>query len=496
MLPKNHPDAYKILSSKEYGASATLLALAKDIGLDRALYSKPNLPQVRDVLAMIIGRILFQGSKLALSHQWKYSTLWELCGVKGPVDVNTHCYEPLDWLLTRQNAIQQTLAKTHLSNGCIVLYDITSTYFEGQYEDSEIVQFGYNRDGKRGHEQIVIGLLTNSEGCPVAVEVFPGNTQDASTVEKKVKELSQRYGVSELVLVGDRGMITASNEEKLAALPEPERLKIISALTHRQMVDLLNRNHHQPELFDDNNIIEISDSETPGHRYCLCRNPYSAARETATREALLKRTSEEMTRIAESKTCKNPEVIGAQVGKLLAKTRMGKHVNWSVVEGRLKWSFDEESVAAAKAFDGCYVIKATVSSQSMDKDRVVSCYKSLSQVEQAFRNMKTVSLEMRPVHHRTDDRIRAHVFLCMLAYYLQWHLKQRLAPLFANQDELIENHEIQAKDRALTLESVLETLKSQRSNQVSVGGTSFEQISEPTPELQEILDLLTTRPTM
>jgi hypothetical protein len=494
VLPKDHPDAFKILSSKEYGASAALLDLARDIGLDRALYSKPSMPWVRDTLAMIAGRILYQGSKLHLSHQWKNSALWELCGTEGPVDVDKHCYAPLDRLLERQDAIQKNLAKAHLSNGCIVLYDITSTYFEGQYEESEIVQFGYNRDGKRGHEQIVIGLLTSAEGCPVAVEVFPGNTQDASTVEGKVRELREKYGVSELVLVGDRGMITASNEEKLAALPEAEGLKIISALTHRQMVGLLERTHHQPELFDDNNIVEIKDPAAPGHRYCLCRNPHSAARETATREALIQRTRDELARIAGRTRPASAELIGAQVGKLLATTKMGKHLSWRVVEGRLEWSIDEESVAAAKALDGCYVIKTTVSEEAMDKDEVVSRYKSLSRVEQAFRNMKTVSLEMRPIHHKTDQRIRAHVFLCMLAYYLQWHLKQRLAPLFAAQADSIADKTLQAKDRALTLDAVIETLKSQRRNQVSVGGAVFQQITEPTPEIREILDHLATAP--
>ena len=494
VLPKDHPDAFKILSSKEYGASAALLALAKDIGLDRALYSKPSQPWVRDTLAMIVGRILYQGSKLSLSHQWKNSALWELCGTEGPVDVDEHCYAPLDRLLERQPAIQQTLAKTHLHNGCIVLYDITSTYFEGQYEESEIVQFGYNRDGKRGHEQIVIGLLTSAEGCPVAVEVFPGNTQDASTVEGKVKELRGKYGVSEIVLVGDRGMITASNEEKLAALPEAEGLKIISALTHRQMVDLLASTDHQPELFDDKHIVEISDPATPGHRYCLCRNPHSAERETATREALLERSREELARIAARKKPADAELIGAQVGKLLAKTKMGKHLRWRVVEGRLEWSIDEESVAAAQALDGCYVIKTTVSAEAMDKDQIVSRYKSLSRVEQAFRNMKTVSLEMRPIHHKTDQRIRAHVFLCMLAYHLQWHLTQRLAPLFAAQAEALSSKTIQAKERSHTLASVLETLKSQRRNQVRVGEAVFAQITEPTPEIRSILELLALAP--
>jgi hypothetical protein len=499
VIPKDDPAAFKILSSKEYGASASLLALAKDIGLDRALYSKSSLPWVRDTLAMIIGRILYQGSKLSLSHQWKNTALWELCGTEGPVDVDEHCYAALDRLLERQPAIQQTLAKTHLTptssgGGCIVLYDITSTYFEGQYQGSEIVQFGYNRDGKRGHEQIVIGLLTNAEGCPIAVEVFPGNTQDASTVEGKVKELREKYGVSELVLVGDRGMITASNEQKLAALPEAESLKIISALTHRQMVDLLERTAHQPELFDDKNIIEITDPSTPSHRYCLCRNPHSAARETATRNALLDRTREELTRIAALKNPTTPEIIGAQVGKLLAKTKMGKHLQWSVVEGRLQWSIDEESVSAAQALDGCYVIKTTVSAQAMDKHQVVNRYKSLTRVEQAFRNMKTVSLEMRPIHHKTDARIRAHVFLCMLAYYLQWHITQRLAPLFEEQAQALADKKIQAKDRELTLASALETLKGQRRNEVSAGGATFQQLTEPTPEAQILLDLLARQP--
>lgn len=490
VIPKDDPAAFKILSSKEFGASFALLALAKELGLDRAIHSKSTQPWVKDVLAMAIGRILYQGSKLSLAHSWRNSALWELCGVSGPVDVDEHCYEPLDMLLVRQDAIQRTLANKHLTNGCIVLYDITSTYFEGQYEDSDIVQFGYNRDGKRAHEQIVIGLLTNSAGCPVAVEVFPGNTQDAATVEGKVRELRERYGVSEIVLVGDRGMITASTEEKLAALPAAEGLKIISALTHRQMVELLENTGRQPELFDDRNIVEISDPAQPGHRYCLCRNPQSAARETATRAALLERTRKELTRIAARKTRGTAEKIGAQVGKLLAKTHMGKHLRWQVNDGRLEWSIDEESVAAAQALDGCYVIKTTVSAAAMDKDEVVSRYKSLSRVEQAFRNLKTVSLELRPVHHKKDDRIRAHVFLCMLAYYLQWHFMERLAPLFGEQRAALKDGKISPKDRNLTLQSVLESLKNLRRNEVSVGAASFHRLSEPDGEQQRILTLL------
>lgn len=490
VIPKDDPAAFKIVSSKEFGASLALLALAKDLGLDRAIHSKTSQQWVRDVLAMIVGRILYQGSKLSLAHSWQHSCLWELCGVSGPVDVDEHCYEPLDALLDRQDAIQRTLANRHLTNGCIVLYDITSTYFEGAYDESDIVQFGYNRDGKRGHEQIVIGLLTNAEGCPVAVEVFPGNTQDAATVEGKVRELRGRYGVSEIVLVGDRGMITASTEEKLAALPAGEGLKIISALTHRQMVDLLENTGRQPELFDDRNIIEISDPANPGYRYCLCRNPQSAARETATRNSLLERTRKELSRIAARKPRGTAEKIGAQVGKLLAKTHMGKHLIWQVNDGRLEWSVDEEGVAAARALDGCYVIKTTVSATAMDKDEVVSRYQSLSRVEQAFRNLKTVSLELRPVHHKKDDRIRAHVFLCMLAYYLQWHFMRRLEPLFDEQRAALKDGTISPKDRCLTLQGVLETLTSLQRNKVSVGEASFHRLTEPNAGQQRILDLL------
>jgi transposase len=256
------------------------------------------------------------------------------------------------------------------------------------------------------------------------------------------------------------------------------------------MVDLLANTKHQPELFDDRNIVEIADPSNPGHRYCLCRNPQSAARETATRTALLERTRKELTRIAARKSRGTAERIGAQVGKLMAKTHMAKHINWKVADGRLEWSIDEESVAADQALDGCYVIKTTVSAAAMDKDEVVSRYKSLSQVEQAFRNLKTVSLDLRPVHHKKDDRIRAHVFLCMLAYYLQWHFMRRLAPLFEEQRTALKDGKIPPKDRVLTLSGVLETLKNLRRNEVSVGEASFHRLSEPDAAQQRILDLL------
>lgn len=480
-VPAGHPDAVRLLRSREYGASAALIALAKVIGLDTAMHSKPFTQNwIAPTLAMVAGRVLHQGGKLALSRQGPNTALWELAGVTGPIDVDKHCYEPLDELLARQKTIQKALAKRHLQNGCLVLYDITSTYFEGAYETSELVQFGHNRDGKRGHEQVVIGLLTSPDGCPVAVEVFPGNTQDASTVEAKVRELRETYGIKEVVLVGDRGMITSAVEGKLSALPEAEGLKIISALTHRQMVDLLQRTGRQPELFDDTHIVEIADPENPGTRYCLCRNPDGAAREGATRQALLDRTRTTLDRIAARKKKADPEKLGEQVGRLLEKTRMGKFVKRWVVDGHLVWAFDTEAIAAEKAFDGCYVIRTTVAAEHLATDDVVARYKSLTQVEQAFRHLKTVSLELRPVYHKKDDRIRAHAFLCMLSYYLLWHARKRLRPLLDGDPGA----------EGWTLDLVWDSLKNLRVQRVHVAGAEFDQLTEATAEQTRLLELL------
>ena len=478
VILKEDPDALSLMGSKEYGASRALLAVAEDIGLPRAIYSRRE-PWVRDCLAMIVGRVIYAGSKLSLSHQWKNTALWELCGVAGAVDVREHCYDALDRLLERQEAIQVRLAKQHLKEGALVLYDITSSYFEGEYAHSEIVQFGYNRDGKRGHEQMVIGLLCSAEGCPVGVEVFSGNTQDASTVPDKIAEVQRRYGIQELVFVGDRGMITQSVEGKLKGL---DGLSTISALTHRQIVGLLERKVIQADLFDDKDIAEVVDPDDVTRRYCLCRNPQSAQRETDTRTALLSRTREELDRISQAKRIGDAEKIGARVGRLLAKTKMGKFVVWSVQDGRLEWRFDEEKIADEKLFDGCYIICSNVPAERMSKQELVASYKSLALVENAFRNLKTVQLEVRPVYHKTDDRIRAHVFMCVLAYYLQWHVNQRLASLFAEDGD----HEA----RQWTFKAVVDRLSAIRRQRVKLANTEFDQVTQPEEDQQRILDLL------
>jgi hypothetical protein len=481
VIPKDSPQALKTSASKEYGASATLLALARELGLDRAIYSRREA-WVDDVLAMIVGRVVYAGSKLALSNQWKNTALWELCGVNGPVDVDAHCYAPMDRLLARQGAIEKTLAAKHLKAGCLVLYDITSSYFEGEYPESELVLFGYNRDGKRGHEQMVVALVCNAEGCPVGVEVFPGNTQDASTVPQKIAHIRQAYGVREIIFVGDRGMITQASAEKVQGV---DGLNLISALTHRQIVELLARKVITPELFDERRIVEVIDPEDMRRRYALCRNPRSAQRETATRQRLLDLTRAGLDQIAHAKRRSTAARIGARVGRVLQQYKMGKFVTWEVQDGRLHWQFDPERIAAELLLDGCYVICADVKTEAMSSEELVTAYKKLQLVEMAFHNLKTVQLELRPVFHKTDDRIRAHVFLCMLAYYLQWHMRQRLQPLFDSDGE--------GKHRQWTFENVIERLMALRREKASLAGMEFLQTTTPEPDQQHILDLLKIR---
>jgi hypothetical protein len=481
VIPKGSADGFRTMESKEYGASRAVLWLAKELGLDRTIYSRREA-WVEDCLAMIAGRVVYAGSKLALSHQWKNSALWELCGTEGPVDVDLHCYAAMDRLLSRQKVIERTLAQRHLKEGQLVLYDITSSYFEGAYAESELVLFGYNRDGKRRHEQMVIALVCSEEGCPVGVEVFPGNTQDASTVPEKIAQIQNDYGVKEILFVGDRGMMTQANAQKVRGI---EGLNTISALTHRQIVELLRRKVITPELFDEKRILEVIDPEDPGRRYELCRNPWTAQRETTTRQSLLDVTRQALDKIAGTKRQSTKEKIGARVGRVLQKYKMGKFVNWEVREGRLNWHFDEEKIAAELLLDGCYVITTDAKPDQMDFAKTVESYKRLRLVEMAFRNLKTVQLEVRPVFHKTDDRIRAHVFLCVLAYYMQWHMNQRLQSLFAS-DGL-------GKNREWTFENVIERLKAIRREKVHLAGAQFHQITVPEPDQQRILDLLETK---
>jgi transposase len=370
----------------------------------------------------------------------------------------------------------------------VILYDITSVYFEGDYKDSELVAFGYNRDGKKSREQVVVGLICNDQGCPVGVEVYAGNTKDDTTVVDKVHEIKACYGIEKILFVGDRGMVTRSN---IDALKDEADLRTIGALTHGEMMSLLKNKVITLDLFDERNLHEVSDPDDPSRRYCLCRNPQTAERESQTRQRLLDLTTTALAEIAAYKRATTVEKLGARVGKVLANYKMGKFIQWAIAADpqqetsrahRLTWSVNAEKVEQEQRFDGCYVITSDVDQEQMKTLDVVRAYKSLTFVERAFRNLKTVQLEIRPVYHKSDERIRSHVFLCMLAYYLQWHMEQRLAPLFANDGK--------GEDRRWTFRGVIDCLAQITRNRVAVNGAEFDQNSTPTPEQQQLLELL------
>ena len=326
---------------------------------------------------------------------------------------------------------------------------------------------------------MVIGLLCNAEGCPVGVEVFRGNRQDATTVMDKIRELQQDYALRRIIFVGDRGLVTASN---YAQRRQKTGVPVISALTHPQIQELFERQMIHSALFKQDQVIEVVDPDAETERYGLCKNPQTARREQQTRQQLLAVTTQHIKQIAGTRRKSTAEQMGARVGKVLAKYKMGKFFDWKIEEGKLSWTLNEEKVLAEAQGDGCYIIHSHVSAQQLSKEEVVTAYKKLAAVEMAFRNLKTVQLEVRPVFHKTDDRIRCHVFICMLAYYLQWHLKQKLQPLF----ERDGTH----KYRPWTFQNVLNCLATLRQEKVTLNSVTFQQRTTPNAEQKYILDLI------
>ena len=488
LISRDDPNAFQILDSKEYGASSTILAMIKDLGLDKVIDSKLS-DWSKNIAAMIAGRIIYQGSKLSLVNQFENTCLWQIAAnIEDRPDVKENCYLPLDELLKRQNLIQKKLAKKHLTDGHLVLYDITSSYLEGEYKDSEIVKYGYNRDGKKGHEQIVIGLLCSKEGCPVAVEIFAGNAKDESTVIEKINQLKNHYQLNKIIFVGDRGMVTKSNIDKIK---EDKDVKTISALTRFEIRDLLAREVIQPDLFDDNNIHEVIDDKNPSKRYCLCKNPLSANRDRESRNRLINLTTQELSKIADYKQATTVEILGSRIGKILQKRKMGKYINWHVkadtdnIKSRnhkVTWSLNQEKIAESESLDGCYIITTDVAKEDMATAKVVANYKRLELVEQAFRNLKTTQLEVRPIYHKKDDRIKSHVFLCMLAYYVQWHMMQRLKPLF--------NEDSTGANRRWTFAGVIESLRQITKNKTQANGVIFYQNTKLNKNQKKILKYL------
>jgi Transposase DDE domain len=429
VIPRDQ-QAIIITRSLPHGHVAAALGTARKIGLDRVL--GPDGNRCRDlVLALAVNRLLEPGSKLAaaraLSPDTASSSLGQQLGL-GMVDED-ELYTALDWLAVRQPAIERALANNHLTGGTLVLYDVSSSYMEGRC--CPLAQYGYNRDRKRGKLQIVYGLLCASDGCPVAIEVFEGSTADPTTLTNQVSKLKERFAVDRVVLVGDRGMIT---QARISEDLTKAGLDWITALRAPAIKALRDAGALQMSLFDERDMASITSPDFPGERLIVCRNRALAVERARKRQELLAATERELARIAAAVARKRQPLrgaakIGIEVGAVLDKHKMAKHFTLDIADNNFAFARKTEAIAAEAALDGIYVVRTSLPATVLDDAGTVRSYKSLSLVERAFRCLKTVDLHIRPVYHWLADRVRAHVFLCMLAYYLEWHMRQRLAPM-------------------------------------------------------------------
>jgi transposase len=422
---------FEIDASRHHGHVQAVWLAMQRLGLPQLLSTRPCAERQR-VLAMIAARILSPHSKLATTRWWDTTTLPELFELDACDE--QALYAAMDWLLERQDAIQGKLAQRHLQPGGIVLYDLSSSYFEGS--TCELAALGYNRDGKRGKLQVNYGLLTDARGVPVAISVFEGNTADAHTFMPQVRQLRERFGIDEMVLVGDRGMIAQTHIDALRA---EAGLQWITALKSGSLRVLASEGALQLGLFDERNLFEFTHADYPGERLVACRNPELAKRRAHKRQALLEATVALLEpirqRIAAGRL-KGQDRIGLSVGKVLNRHKVGKHFDLEMGDASFGYTINDARVAQEASLDGIYVIRTAVAQERMGSDDVVRNYKSLSQVEQAFRSMKSVDLEVRPIYHRLADRVRAHLLLCMLAYYVKWHMMQAWRPLlFADEEQ-------------------------------------------------------------
>jgi hypothetical protein len=510
-------EVFQVERNRPHGHVAAALGSLKRLGVEGLIASRPS--RERDlVVAMIVARILEPRSKLAtargLGEETGFSTLAEELGVESATA--DELYGALDWLVERQGRIESKLAKKHLADGTLLLYDVTSTYFEGRA--CPLAAHGHSRDQKKGKLQIVFGLLCTAEGCPLAVEVFPGNTSDPQTLASAIDKARERFGLRRVVLVSDRGLLTEARIE--AELRPVEGLEWITALRAPAIRKLVEEGELQLSLFDRRDLAEITSAAHPGERLIACRNPFLAEERARKREALLRSTEKELEKIAEAtrrkrRPLRGKDAIGVRLGRVLGRFKMGKHFAYEIEEGRFTYWRDLESIRREAALDGLYVIRTSVGKEALEAEAAVDAYKSLSTVERAFRSEKT-DLEVRPIHHRSAPRVRAHVFLCMLAYYVQWHMRRSLAPL------LFEDHDRAAARRARrsvvapakrsaaaeekartkrtadgfpvhSFETLMHDLATLNKNQVRVAEASFDQMTPPTPLQARAFELLGVR---
>jgi hypothetical protein len=422
-------DAFEVCRSLPHGHVAAVLGMARQLDLARLLDRQPS-PERARVLAMVVQQLLRPGSKLACTRALAQSTLASELAVED-VDAD-ELYAALDWLGERQERIERRLARRHLGEGSHVLYDVSSSYFEGR--TCPLLALGYSRDGRRGTPQIIYGLLSDREGRPLAIELFPGGLHDDKTLPAQIEKLRARFGLRTLVLIVDRGMATKANLETLAALPG---IGWITALKAPQVKKLVKEGSLQLSLFDEQNLGEIASADYPGERLVVCRNPLVAAERARKRDDLLQATEAALAPIkrrVDAGSLLGATEIALAVGQVINKRKVKKHFQLAIADGRFEYRRKQEQIGQEAALDGFYVLRTNLAEQTLTAPDVVRSYKQLAHAERAFRTLKGPELEIRPIRHRREDRVRAHAFLCLLAYYLEWHLRAAWAPLLF-QDE-------------------------------------------------------------
>jgi transposase len=510
-------EVFAVERSLPHGHVEAVLGIVRKLGVEKMLSSRRC--RERDlVVGMLVEQLIHPCSKLATTRMWHTTTLAEGLSI-GDADEDA-LYEALDWLLERQGRIEGKLAKRHLSEGGSVLYDVSSSYYEGH--TCPLVQYGHDRDKKKGKPIVVYGVMTDAVGRPVAVDVYPGNTGDPTTIPDQVEKLRKRFGLSRVVLVGDRGMLTQTQIEHLKAYPG---VGWISALRSPAIRKLVESGALQMSLFDHQGLAEIVSPEYPGERLVACLNPLLRDERRRKREELLGMTAAALAKIAEdvARRTKKPlgkDEIGLKIGKIINRFKVGKHFTLRIEEGHFAWERDEVSIRREEALDGIYVIRTSEPRKRLSAENAVRQYKSLSRVERLFRTLKGIDLRVRPIRHRTEAHVRAHIFLCVLAYYVEWHMRQALAPLLFDDEELETDRKVRdpvAPAKASksarrkkakrvgsdglpvhSFETLLRTLATQcrnRCRMVSVpSGATVDQVTEPTPLQVRARELLAAYP--
>ena len=432
-------DGLEVIGSKPHGHVEAVRTAMRRLGFDKLLDARSS--RERDlVAAMVAGRIIApEASKLGMVSAWADTTLAEDLGVADAHE--NELYAAMDWLIERQDPIEKRLAKRHLVDGGLVLFDLTSSYFEGI--TCSLAKFGYSRDGKPGTLQVNYGLMTDDRGCPLSVSVFEGNTGDPRTLLPQVEKARKNFGLERLVMVGDRGMISNVQIDAIAKL---DGVDWITALKSGAIAKLADAGHLQLDLFDERNLISLTHADYPGERLVACRNPALAKLRTEKRKDLIAATAREIAKVQAmvvNGRLAGRDKIGVRIGKVIDKYKVAKHFDLDIKEGSFSFAINQARVAAEAALDGLYVIRTSVAEASMTAEQAVLNYKRLAEVERAFRTLKGVDLHVRPIRHRLEGRVKAHIFLSMLAYYVQWHMIQVWAPLTfkdeAGKDEAGEN---------------------------------------------------------